>query len=723
MTEEAQDTPNCSSQRASLSIRRGISSSAMKGIIVSVESTPAAESSTYVGNGSRVFSGDGGPATQAGGGFAWIAIDSLDRLYVTDVGRVRRVDSVTGAITTIAGNGKGAFSGDGGPASLAGFFANGIAIASDGSLLIADRVNGRIRRVATDGIITTIAGNGAEGSSGDGGPATEASFRQPLQVAVDTSDNVYVTDSNNNRVRRIGASTGIIDTIAGSGPAGPGDCESHFSGDGGPASEAELCFPDALVVDSTGMLFFSANNRIRRVDLQTATIDTYAGNGTESYVGDGGPATLAVIKYPGGVALDGHGTLFVDQANRLRAIDLDTGTIRTIAGDGVSCCPREGFPATETGVSPNDVAIDSEGNIYIAQAPGVYRIERGTRVITRVAGSSSGVDADGIPATQAKLGGIYAIAFDRADNLYLVETIFKAPDYPGRLRKVDRLTGLISTIAGNGTGEFSGDGGPATLAGMTPEDLAVDFEGNIFIADAINARVRRIDAGSGMISTVAGSGVHAGPLGDGGPATQATMEPFTIAVDASGNLLIGAGARIRRVSAATQLIETVSGTGEYGFSGDLGPSSRARIGVVRVEVDQGGNTFFSHFGLSGRIRVVYQCTEIGKPQLTSPAEHSSGVTSSPRLAWQELPGAFRYDVYLDSVAPPAVRVAQGGTVTSFSPSNLEPLTTYYWKVVAKGDPFCDPFRTAESDVWSFTTASSCDVPGTFEGSGLQGLHH
>jgi sugar lactone lactonase YvrE len=217
------------------------------------------------------------------------------------------VDASTGIITTVAGNGIPGYSGDGGPATSASLSGpSGVVVDATGNLLIADSSNYRIRRVdASTGIITTVAGNGIRGFSGDGGPATSASL-SPIGVAVDATGNLFIADTGNHRIRRVDESTGIITTVAGNGIRG-------FSGDGGPATSASLNYPTGVAVDGSGNLFIAdaANNRIRWVDASTGIITTVAGNGMPDYSGDGGPATSASLNGPSGVVVDAAGNLFI----------------------------------------------------------------------------------------------------------------------------------------------------------------------------------------------------------------------------------------------------------------------------------------------------------------------------------------------------------------------------------------------------------------------------
>ena len=282
---------------------------------------------TFAGTGEAGAGGDGGPAAEAQLNFPeGLELDGSGNLYVADTlnRRIRRIDA-EGVITTIAGTGERGFSGDGGPAAEAQLtWADGLALDGSGNLYVAD--GGRIRRIDAEGVITTIAGTGERGFSGDGGPAAEAQLTWADGLALDGSGNLYVADGG--RIRRIDAE-GVITTIAGTGERG-------FSGDGGPAAEAQFAYPSGLALDGSGNLYVadSGNSRIRRIDAE-GVITTIAGTGERGFSGDGGPATEAQLAYPGGLAVDGSGNLYVaDSGNsRIRRIDAE-GTITTIAGSG-----------------------------------------------------------------------------------------------------------------------------------------------------------------------------------------------------------------------------------------------------------------------------------------------------------------------------------------------------------------------------------------------------
>ncbi len=341
-------------------------------------------------------------------------------------------------------------------------------------------------------VLVTIAGTGVGGGKGDNGPAVAAETWIPSGVAVDAMGNVFIADTQNHRIRKI-ALNGVMTTVAGSGAIG-------FAGDGGPATAAALNEPNDVVVDAAGNLYFSdtLNNRVRRVS-SAGVITTVAGSGLNPFTnelppmdGDGGPATAARLNQPFGLALDAAGNLFIADAAaaRIRRVAANSGVITTVAGNGLVGSAGNGGPAIEARLLfPTGVAVDRAGNIYIADinAHQVRRVAADTGIISTIAGTgAAGFNGDNIPANTAQLRQPAQLALDAADDLYIVEFAGQ------RVRKITFSTGLITTVAGTGAAGASGDGSDPTGAQLNfPFDATLDAAGNLFIADANNNRVRR----------------------------------------------------------------------------------------------------------------------------------------------------------------------------------------------------------------------------------------
>jgi sugar lactone lactonase YvrE len=559
--------------------------------------------------GGTTYAGDGSKATAArlrNPGAA--IIDAAGNLYIADYdgNRIRRVDARSGTITTVAGTGRFGFSGDSGPAIAANLNTpNDVALDSAGNLYICDTYNDRIRKVsASTGIITTVAGNGSWGYSGDGGRATDAELGSPYGIAIDAADNLWIADSDNNVIRRVDAATGRITTVAGTSAAG-------YSGDNGPATGSKLNYPYDVVVDSSGNAYVAdyENQRIRKIAAATGVITTVVGNGKRDDTGDGGPATSAALYDPTGVAIDTSGNLLIAQDLLVRKVSAQTGIISTVAGNGDVAFSGDGGPATSAAIGVISVAVDAADDLFISDylASRVRRVDARTGIINTVAGNGDTNWGDNGPAIAAQFYYPYGIALDAAGNLFIADTENQ------RIRKVTAATGVITTVAGSGRWGDSGDGGPAALAAFRRLfDVAVDPSGNLFIPDTENSRIRKVTATTGRIETLAGSGDE-GFSGDGGAATAARFDhPYGIALDSAGNLYIAdtENQRIRKVTAATGVITTVAGNGKYGFSGDGGPATAAMLAEPdAVAVDAVGNLYIVDTD-NNRIRRVAAATGV-----------------------------------------------------------------------------------------------------------------
>jgi sugar lactone lactonase YvrE len=646
------------------------------------------------GNGTRIaggkkagFSGDGGPATQAllndpvglavdSAGNLFIAEGALYDVYggqnfiITPQGgfheRIRKV-SPNGIITTVAGGGVQGFSGDGGPATSASFFGlSGIAVDAAGNLYIADGLyddgwdapfgNNRIRKVTPDGTITTVAGIGDQGFSGDGGPGVNAQLNGPWGLTVDSSGNLFFSDFYNSRIRELSID-GTISTVV--------DLDSQVPNCVSTSNSYQFCSPNSTALDPSGNLVFSncycgsfpayvvlkqspngavatvlATNITLEIGLigpiaidaggnlwfsedspgpgpglrkvsPDGTLTTVVGGGACCGGDDGGPATSAVLQHVNGVAADTSGNLFIADVNNRRIRDvMPGGIITTVAGSGslnVNCDALTAgtfSPATATELClPSQVAVDGSGNIYIVDRNRIRKVTPdGT--ITSIAGDGTiGFSSDGAIAAQAQLAYPNSIAVDSAGNIYFAEW--------SRVRKITP-DGIVTTVAGttaragnnNGCSPPAspacgpppvGDGQQATSVQLFgPASAVVDSNGNLYFVDG--PRIRRVTP-DGIISTAAGNGGRAGyqlPTGDGGLAVNAGLwSPNGVTVDGAGNLYISEPVRIRKVT-TDGIINTIAGTQDPGYSGDGGPATQAQLwNPTGLTVDGAGNVYFA----------------------------------------------------------------------------------------------------------------------------------
>ena len=409
--------------------------------------------------------------------------------------------------------------------------------------------------------ISTVAGNGSIGYSGDGGPATNAQFAYGARnLAVDSSGNIFIADNGSNRVREVIRGTGMIQTIVGNGIAG-------FSGDGGPATNAEISGPESVFVDLLGNLFIgdAGNARIREVIHGTGIIQTVAGSGVRGFSGDGGLAVSAELDVPSAIYVDGTENIYFVDNNRIREIVHATGIIQTVGGNGAFTYNGDGQPAASASFwGPLALFVDAVGNIFIA---------------------------------------------DSGNN---------------RIREISRATGLVQTIAGNGSAH-GGDGGPATSAGLSlPSGVYVDGDGNVFIGDCGNSRVREVANPGGIIRTIAGNGTQ-GFSGDGGPATSAELNcPSAVSPDPFGNLVFmdANTPRVRMISGVFPVCSSpptfaevvANGVAQPTVSpGDIMTSFQPGCGKTLEEAAQLGG--YDHFNW---VQVITQHDGLAKCEATDP---------------------------------------------------------------------------------------------------------
>ncbi len=663
---------------------------------------------TVAGSGQT---GDGGLAIAAQiGNIQAVALDGWGNIYLSDTDnhRVRRVDTA-GVIRTVAGTGTPGFSGDGGPATDARLnFPYGLAVGPDGSVFVADLGNGRVRRIGPDGVITTVAGNGQKDPTGEGRRAVDASLLTPRNLALDPEGNLYIAEFDGHRIRRVSPDGGIS-TVAGS--AAPG-----FRGDGGPAVVAQLAYPAGLAVDGHGVVYVadSKNQRVRKI-LPSGTIATVlggtpatalftptaitldangnlyvadatrtiraytatgawvavAGTGEPGFAGDGGPARSAKLTAPRDLAADSGGNLYLADGVRIRKIS--KGTIQTIAGDGYLRAIGDGGVAIGAELlHPSDVALDSIGNLYIADT-GTHRIRQVSRsgVITTFVGTGvPGSAADRTSVAVAQVNAPMGLTVDSLGLVVIADTlnnrVWRA-GLDGRVRtiagagagslqqprglcaardgtlyvadtlnhRVLRLVpdGTPVTVAGSGSAGDAGDGGSARQAQLSqPSACALNSAGDLFIADTLNHRIRKVSP-DGTISAVAGDGT-AGQTGDGGPAVSARLQaPAGIAVDDDGNVFISDSGnhRIRQVT-PDGTIYTIAGTGVAGFSGDGEAASAVQLNSPSgLRLDGSGHLYVADT-LNNRIRRLAPDGVVVEP-LIAPAgltvENAASLASGP----------------------------------------------------------------------------------------------
>jgi DNA-binding beta-propeller fold protein YncE len=340
-------------------------------------------------------------------------------------------------------------------------------------------------------VITTAVGTGERGFAGDGGPAARAQLNGPFDVGFDPAGNLYFSDTFNHRIRRVDGRSGVITTVAGNGAAG-------YAGDGGPAIAAAFNEPYGIAVDRRGNIFVADrhNHCVRRVDAATGVVTAFAGNGKSGHAGDGGPAAEAGLVEPNGLGFDpAQQHLYIADVadHRVRVVDLATGIIATLAGTGEAAHSGDGGPAGAAGVfGARAVKSAPDGTLYILERQGstLRAVNPRTGIISLVAGTGGrGYSGDGGPAKDAVFDAPKEFALDPGGDILIVDTESHA------IRRLYAATGVVETIAGGHKGP-EGDGGPATAAGLgRPHGAAVGPDGAIYVGDTENHRIRKLSAG------------------------------------------------------------------------------------------------------------------------------------------------------------------------------------------------------------------------------------
>ena len=635
---------------------------------------------TYAGNPSGTGGNDSPANTIPFTPITALTFDSAGNLYVATQSLVWQVNATSGIATQYAGGGwnYGSAS-NGGSATSAGLLSiTGIAIDKQGNLYIVDQGYSVVRKVNSQGIISTVAGVWSYGLSdtGDGGPATSAPLEIPWGIAVDSAGNFYIADSLDYAIREVNVSTGIINTVV-----GVFDDPYTVSGDGSPATSVGLDVPQHIAIDGSGNIYLAdyMHQGVRKITApgapptQTAAAPTfsvasgtYPGTQTVT-ISDATPGSKIYVSFnglPATAASEGyHGPIDVSGSVAIQAVAVGPGylpstatsttytittppdaIISTIAGNGHFGFSGSGGLATSAELGETQaVALDAAGNLYIADSSQnvVWKVIASTQNISVVAGNgTAGFSGDNGQATAAELNQPSGVAVDKSGNLYISDSS------NSRIRIVAAATGTITTVAGPGNILTLGDGGPATSAFLgTLDGLVIDNANNLYIADVGTSRIRKIDLGTGIISTVAGGGVDTTTFENGMSATDAYIQPLDVAVDSAGNVYFPDtwNVRILKVSASNGTLTTVAGNGIYSnMDGDGGPATQAAIAPTQgIAVDASGNVYFSD--RNAAVRKVDASTGI----LTTPAGNYylgyGGDGGAAEMAGLDLPQGLALD--------------------------------------------------------------------------------
>ena len=630
----------------------------------------------YAGSGQSGFSGDGGPAANASFRVpAGLAFDSEGNLYIADREnhRVRKVDP-KGYISTFAGIGEAGFSGDEGPAVKARLnLPSGVVVDKKGNLYISDRSNDRIRVVDKKGVIRTYAGSGVAGFQGDAGPALKAQLDKPFGIALDETKNLYIADRNNNRVRKV-SPDGIITTVAGDGGF-------FFMGDNGPAYRASVAAPTGVALDSKGNLYIADrnNNRVRVVD-RMGMIRTVVGTGQQDYNGDSEVARETNLYLPFGLTVDSNDNLLViDRSHyRIRRIDPKSGQVETVAGNGVKLFAGDGGPATGATLSfPHGMSVDKKDNLIFSDK-GHFRIRKITPdgIINTIGGNGlRGNVGDNIPALEANFYNVTTIVQNPKGDMFMASpsgfvSLIRRFDSKGIIHDfIDTATPKYREAISNS--KYKGlvqKGAVATITQFS--DIVFDPNGNLFTSDRLNHQIRKIDT-EGNVSTIAGTG-DSDHYGDNGPALEAAFrDPNALASDSEGNIYIADTANnlIRKID-TNGIVTTFAGNGEHSDSGDGGPALKASIrSMDDIEFNPAGELHI----LGTNTHKVRKITKDGKIMTVAGKGYAGffGDGGSATKAMLQNPAAISFDskgnMYIADMGNNRIRkVDDQGVITTFA---------------------------------------------------------
>ena len=503
---------------------------------------------------------------------AGIAVDASGNVYVADTynHKIRKI-SPTGVVSTLAGS--GAVGSTDGPGANACFsYPTSVAVDASGNVYVADSDNHKIRKISRTGVVSTLAGSSSEGSTD--GTGTGASFRSPTGVAVDASGNVYVADYYNHKIRKI-SRTGVVSTLAGSESEGNTDSTSV---------NARFAYPHDVAVDASGNVYVTdrGNHKIRKIS-PSGVVSTLAGSGSEG--SNDGTGANASFYFPNGVAVDTSGNVYVADTNnhKIRKIS-PSCVVETFAGSGFQ--GRTNGAGTCASLSyPTSVALDAIGNVYVADS-GNHKIRRisPSGMVSTFAGSGSEGSTDGT-GTGASFRSPTGVAVDASGNVYVADY------YNHKIRKISP-TGVVSTLAGSES-EGDTDGTSANARFAYPHDVAVDASGNVYVADRGNHKIRKISP-TGVVSTLAGSGSQGSADGTGRSAS--FYYPTGVAVDTGGDVYVAdtSSNKIRKISPAG-VVSTLAGAARAGNSDGTGSSASFSY-PTGVAVDTGGNVYVADSG-------------------------------------------------------------------------------------------------------------------------------